>query len=55
VWGELHRLAVHRLAGGAEPVLLCWERPPFTADNWCHRRMVAAWFGVGVALEEHVP
>jgi hypothetical protein len=41
-----------------EPVLLCWEVPPFTApqpipaagleqigrSNWCHRRMVAVWF-----------
>lgn len=32
------------LGGGHEPVLLCWERPPFTATNWCHRRLVAAWF-----------
>jgi hypothetical protein len=41
-----------------EPVLLCWEVPPFTApqpipqagltmigrSNWWHRRIVAAWF-----------
>lgn len=32
------------LADGAEPVLLCWEEPPFTETNWCHRRLVAAWF-----------
>jgi hypothetical protein len=38
-WDELHRLA-----GGAEPVIQCFERPPFTASNWCHRRMVAEWF-----------
>jgi hypothetical protein len=38
-WEELHRLA-----DGAEPVLLCFERPPFTRSNWCHRRMVADWF-----------
>jgi hypothetical protein len=52
VWDEMHALA-----GGAEPVLLCWERPPFTADNWCHRRHVAAWFGeaLGVTVEEHEP
>ena len=31
------------LAGGHEPVLLCYERPPFTETNWCHRRLVAAW------------
>jgi hypothetical protein len=46
VWDELHKLAAPH-----EPVLLCWERPPFAlpsaADpkgNWCHRTMVAAWF-----------
>jgi hypothetical protein len=38
-WDELHNLT-----GGVEPVLLCFERPPFTAQNWCHRRMVAEWF-----------
>ena len=21
-----------------KPVLLCWEKPPLTASNWCHRR-----------------
>lgn len=35
---------LHELAGGAEPVLQCFEKPPFTATNWCHRRMVAEWF-----------
>ena len=34
---------LHELAGGAEPVLLCWERPPFSARNFCHRRLVATW------------
>jgi hypothetical protein len=34
---------LHDLAGGAEPVLLCWERPPFSARHFCHRRLVAAW------------
>jgi hypothetical protein len=28
------------LAGGAEPVLLCYEEP----GELCHRRIVAAWF-----------
>ncbi|MBI2016543.1 MAG: hypothetical protein HYS77_13555 [Candidatus Rokubacteria bacterium] len=42
---------LHRLAGGFEPVLLCWERPPFTAANWCHRRMVAEWFAATLGLE----
>lgn len=39
VWADLHVLA-----GGHEPTLLCWEKPPFTETNWCHRRLVAAWF-----------
>ena len=32
------------LAGDAEPVLMCWEVPPWTENNWCHRRLVATWF-----------
>jgi hypothetical protein len=45
---------LHELAGEAEPVLLCWERPPLTAENWCHRRIVAEWFQdrLGVAVPE---
>jgi hypothetical protein len=39
------------LAGGAEPVLLCWEKPPLTASNWCHRRMVAEWLESTLGLE----
>jgi hypothetical protein len=39
VWRDLHQL-VHP----HEPVLLCWEHPPLTEANWCHRRMVAEWF-----------
>ena len=35
---------IHALAGGAEPVILCFERPPFTVTNFCHRRLVADWF-----------
>jgi hypothetical protein len=38
-WDRLHQLAAPH-----EPVLLCWEAPPFTEQNWCHRRLVAAWF-----------
>ena len=34
---------LHELANGAEPVLLCWERPLFSARHFCHRRLVAAW------------
>lgn len=39
VWDDLHRLA-----GSAQPVLLCYERPPLHRGNFCHRRMVADWF-----------
>jgi hypothetical protein len=51
--------ALHFLAGGAEPVLLCWESPPFTAwdccndkrANWCHRRIVAEFFERTLGVE----
>jgi hypothetical protein len=45
---------LQELAGGAEPVLLCWERPPFSATNFCHRRLVAAWLEThtGVVVDE---
>lgn len=46
VWDELHVLA-----GGAEPVLLCFERPPFTEKNFCHRRMVAEWLRQELGME----
>jgi len=51
VWDDLHKLA-----GNSEPVLLCYEIPPFTKDNWCHRRMVAEWFKekLGHDVEEMV-
>lgn len=39
------------LTAGAEPVLLCWERPPLHASNWCHRTMVAEWFKHELGLE----
>ena len=42
---------LERLADGHEPVLLCFERPPFSASNWCHRRMVADWFAETLQLE----
>jgi hypothetical protein len=52
VWDDLHRLAA-----SSEPVLLCWEVPPFTSTNWCHRRMIADWFAdeLGVQVEELEP
>lgn len=50
VWDDLHRLA-----GDQEPILLCWERPPFTPTNWCHRRLVADWLQdrLGVEVPEY--
>lgn len=43
---------LHEMAAGAEPILLCYEVPPFTDTNWCHRRLVADWLetklGIGV-------
>ena len=35
---------LHDFAQGHEPVLLCYEKPPFDDWNFCHRRMVAEWF-----------
>lgn len=49
VWDDLHRMTHN----GAEPVLLCFEKPPFTEGNWCHRRMVADWFST--TLGQNVP
>jgi hypothetical protein len=49
VWDRLHDLAE-----GAEPVLLGYERPPFSMTNFCHRRLVAEWFErkLGVKVPE---
>lgn len=46
--------ALHDISNGLEPVLLCFEKPPFTATNWCHRRMVATWFenALGIVVDE---
>ncbi|GMV18359.1 MAG: hypothetical protein AMXMBFR56_65830 [Polyangiaceae bacterium] len=48
------RADLEHMASPAEPVLLCWEKPPFTEKNWCHRRMVAEWFKekLGIEVEE---
>lgn len=48
---------LHALAGADEPVLLCWEVPPFSARNWCHRRLVADWFQdrLGASVPEFTP
>lgn len=42
---------LHLLTGGVEPVMLCFEKPPLTADNWCHRRLVAEWFQTALSIE----
>lgn len=42
---------LHALAQGAEPHLLCWEVPPFTLHNWCHRRLVADWFAEKLGIQ----
>ncbi|MBV8882491.1 MAG: DUF488 family protein [Chroococcidiopsidaceae cyanobacterium CP_BM_RX_35] len=62
VWAELHELAA-----GAEPVLLCYEKPKVRlatfgyeplcndSDLWfCHRRLVAIWLEstLGIAVPE---
>ena len=48
---------IEKLAQDAEPVLLCFEKPPFTPANWCHRRIVADWFQetLGLDVPEHEP
>jgi hypothetical protein len=52
----LVKAELESLAGDAEPVLLCWERAPFTEKNWCHRRLVARWFHetLGVLIPERI-
>jgi hypothetical protein len=39
------------LAHPYQPVLLCWERPPITASNFCHRAMVAEWLNRELGLK----
>jgi hypothetical protein len=53
------------LVAPKEPVLLCYEVPPFTApqpipqagleqigrSNWCHRRLVAVWFKETIGID----
>lgn len=48
VWRSLEEIA-----GAAEPVLLCWERP----GQFCHRRLVADWFHdhLGETVVEYTP
>lgn len=44
---------MHELAGGADPILLCWEDISLPG-KWCHRRLVAEWFGhhLGINVQE---
>ena len=48
-------LDLQRLAGEAEPVVLCFEGPPPSA-SWCHRALVSAWLlytnGLGYRILE---
>lgn len=34
---------IAKLANGATPFLLCFEKFPLHDNNWCHRTMVAEW------------
>jgi hypothetical protein len=59
VWDDLHLLA-NPHAGSVralctiEPILLCYETPPFTRSNFCHRRQAALWLEqrLGVSIPE---
>jgi hypothetical protein len=35
------------LMGGADPILLCWEKP----NTWCHRRRIAEWLEEALGIE----
>jgi len=55
VWDDIHALAGKDADGRQiEPVLLCFEVPPWTATNWCHRRLAAAYLQerLGVTVPE---
>ena len=45
IWDDLNQLI------GAEPVMSCFEKPPFAATNRCHRRVAAAWLEREVGIE----
>jgi hypothetical protein len=38
------------LGNGSEPVLLCYEKPPFDEANWCHRRLAAQWLETSLGI-----
>ena len=48
---------LQEMAEGRQPVLLCFEKPPFTAGHFCHRRMAADWLEshMGQAVPEWQP
>lgn len=55
VWEDLHKLAGVDAAGNQiAPILLCFERAPFSETNFCHRRQAALWLEekLGVKIYE---
>ncbi|HZZ32388.1 MAG TPA: hypothetical protein VFE10_10380 [Phenylobacterium sp.] len=55
VWDEVHALAgVDGQGRQIEPILLCFEVPPWSENNWCHRRMAAKYLegALGVSIPE---
>jgi hypothetical protein len=38
------------VGNGSEPVLLCYEKPPFDEANWCHRRLAAQWLETSLGI-----
>ena len=50
--GRVHReLQALGDASSGLVVLLCFEKPPFTESNWCHRRLVAEWLQRELGIE----
>lgn len=56
VWEDLALLVnpTPSQSASIEPILCCWERPPLTEANWCHRTIVADWFALELG-EEYRP
>lgn len=40
-----------QLVAPHEPILLCFEKPPFGGGHWCHRRIAAEWFETQLGIE----
>lgn len=52
VWDDLHALAGKDASGAqVEPIMLCFEKPPFTRVNFCHRRLAARWLEQKLGVE----